>query len=231
MTRPAPRPVALRLPRLVLLDLDGTLIDTLPDLAHCVDEMLVELGQAPCGPARVGRWVGNGVERLVHRALTGAMDGEAKEVELAPALESFLRCYEDNICTRSRVFSGVHEGLDHLADRGCELACVTNKPYRHTELLLRGLGLRKRFALVLGGDSLAARKPDPLPLRHAMAHFGVSSAETLLVGDSRNDVLAARAAGVPVICMSYGYNHGEDIALAGPDRVLGSLDELEHLLQ
>ena len=217
-------------PRLVICDLDGTLVDSVPDLAHCVDAMMVALDRPAHGEARVREWVGNGVERLVRRALVGQLEGEPDEATFERAYPLFLDCYAEHASRYSRLYPGVVEGLEVLKARGVPLVCVTNKAERFTTPLLRDLGLADYFGLVLAGDSLARSKPDPLPLTHAAAESGVAPGGALMVGDSVSDVKAARAAGVPVVCMSYGYNHGNDIRDAAPDAVLDRLDELPALL-
>lgn len=217
-------------PELLIIDLDGTLVDTVPDLAACADAMLADLGRNPCGESAVRNWVGNGVERLVKRVLTGSLDAEPDETQLQRGLAKFMSHYADNVSLRSRPYPGARHLLEYARSRGIPAVCVTNKPRRFTETLLEDLGLRQGFALVLSGDSLARKKPDPMPLRHAAAHFGVPPQRCLMVGDSRTDVAAARAAGIPVVCVSYGYNHGEDIRAAGPDAVIDSLEELTALL-
>lgn len=213
-------------PRLVVLDLDGTLVDTVPDLAVSADAMLADLGHAPCGEARVREWVGNGVERLVKRVLTGSLDGEPEPHLFDRALKLFMAHYAHNTSTRSRVYPGAFDTLDYFRRLGVPLVCITNKPAVFTEKLLDELHLRRCFDLVLSGDTLARKKPDPLPLQHAAERFGLLPNQCLMVGDSKTDVAAARAAGASIICVSYGYNHGEDIHTAGADAVIDSLDEL-----
>jgi phosphoglycolate phosphatase len=215
---------------MVLIDLDGTLVDSVPDLSHCVDAMMAELGLAPRGEAAVRQWVGNGVERLVARALIGQLDGEPDPAEMARALPIFLELYAANTAARSRLYPGVREGLDWLQARGYRLGCVTNKAAQFTEPLLATLGIRDAFELVVSGDTLPEKKPSPLPLLHAARHFGVEPPEALMLGDSVSDVKAARAAGFGVICVSYGYNHGQDIRGAEPDAVIDSFTQLGELL-
>ncbi len=219
------KPVATA-PELVLVDLDGTLVDSVPDLAFCVDRMLEQLGRAPQGEAKVRQWVGNGVERLVKRALVGTLDGEPPAATFELALPLFMELYAANTSGRSRLYPGVTEGLDYLATLGCPLGCVTNKAERFTRPLLGDLGILERFDLVVSGDTLSRKKPDPAPLLHAADHFSVAPERAVLVGDSISDVKAARAAGFAVVCVSYGYNHGEDIRAAGPDAVIDSLAQL-----
>ena len=217
-------------PRMILIDVDGTLVDSVPDLAYCVDEMMRRLGRPPHGEAAVRNWVGNGVERLVRRALIGQLDGEPNEADFARAYPIFLDLYAENTSKRSVLYPGVRDGLDWLRAVGYPLGCVTNKAAQFTEPLLKDLGVYDRFGIVISGDSLPKKKPDPLPLLHAAEHFGVAPAESLMVGDSVSDVRAARAAGFGIVCMSYGYNHGEDIRLADPDAVIDSMVELRGLL-
>jgi phosphoglycolate phosphatase len=220
----------LTAPRLVLFDLDGTLVDTVPDLAACVDATMADLGMPPRGESKVRCWVGDGIERLVKRALTDSQDGEPEAGIFDLALERFMGIYARHVSERSRPYPGAEPLLAFFEARKTPRVCVTNKAARYTEALLSDLGWLGRFDLVLSGDSLARKKPDPLPLLHAARHFGVSPGQCLMVGDSKNDVAAARAAGVPVVCVSYGYNHGEDIATAKPDLVIDSLDELLRLI-
>ncbi|MEI6412649.1 MAG: phosphoglycolate phosphatase [Pseudomonadota bacterium] len=218
-------------PRLILIDLDGTLVDSAPDLAFCVDAMLERLGRPPEGEARVRHWVGNGVERLVRRALTGQLDGEPSETEFQSALPLFEAFYAARPCQDSRLYPGVRSGLEALARMGYRLGCVTSKAARYALPLLEALGIAGFFELIVAGDSLPRQKPDPLPLLHAARHFGVEPPEALMVGDSISDVQAARAAGFTIVCMSYGYNHGQDIRLTRPDGVIDSLVALPEWLE
>jgi phosphoglycolate phosphatase len=217
-------------PEMILIDVDGTLVDSVPDLAWCVDEMMRQLGMPLCGEARVREWVGNGVERLCRRALVGQLDGEPDEALFDRAYPIFLTLYAENTSRRSCLYPGVKEGLDYLQAAGYKLGCVTNKAAQFTHPLLKALGIFDRFEIVISGDTLAKKKPDPLPLLHGAAHFGVPPEKALMLGDSMSDVQAARAAGFQIICMSYGYNHGVDIRDSNPDAVIDSMVELKNLL-
>jgi phosphoglycolate phosphatase len=217
-------------PPMILIDLDGTLVDSVPDLAFCVDAMMARLDRPPHGEAAVRNWVGNGVERLVRRALVGQLMGEPDEADFTQAFPIFLELYQDNTSRRSCLYPGIREGLAWLKGNRYRLGCVTNKAAMFTEPLLRDLGVRDYFEIVISGDSLPRNKPDPLPLLHAAAHFGVDPAEALMIGDSVSDVKAARAAGFRIFCMSYGYNHGQDIRDFHPDAVMDSLVEVQGLL-
>lgn len=224
-------PSSLRRPDMILIDVDGTLVDSVPDLAFCVDEMMKQLGLPERGETAVRDWVGNGVERLVRRALINQLEGEPDEALFKRAYPIFLALYADNTSARSRLYPGILEGLDYLAGAGYRLGCVTNKAAQFTEPLLKDLGIHDRFGIVISGDTLARKKPDPLPLLHAAEFFGVAPEVSLMVGDSVSDVKAARAAGFQIVCMSYGYNHGQDIREAHPDAVLDSLADIRQLLE
>jgi phosphoglycolate phosphatase len=221
----------LNKPEMILIDVDGTLVDSVPDLGYCVDTMMSQLGRPPWGEARVRDWVGNGVERLVKRALIGALDGEPEAADFERAYPLFLELYAENTSKRSLLYPGVREGLDLLKDAGYRMGCVTNKAAQFTEPLLQDLGVFDDFSIVISGDTLPLKKPDPAPLLHGAAFFGCEPRNALMVGDSVSDVKAARAAGFRIVCMSYGYNHGVDIRDAHPDAVIDSLDEVFPLLE
>lgn len=218
-------------PEMVLIDVDGTLVDSVPDLAYCVDEMMKQLGMPVHGEAKVREWVGNGVERLTRRALIGQLDGEPDEALFEKAYPIFLDLYAENTSKRSVLFPGVKEALAYLKGAGYKLGCVTNKAEQFTVPLLKDLGVLDDFEIVVSGDTLPKKKPDPMPLLHVAEHFGVSPEQSLMLGDSVSDVKAARAAGFQIICMSYGYNHGMDIRDAHPDAVVDSMAEVEGLLE
>jgi phosphoglycolate phosphatase len=222
--------MSLGKPAMILIDVDGTLVDSVPDLAYCVDAMMEQLGRPSCGEAKVRNWVGNGVERLVRRALSGTLDGEPTEADFARAYPLFLDLYSRNTSKRSCLYPGVREGLDMLKAAGYPLGCVTNKVAQFTEPLLRDLGVHDDFAIVISGDTLPRKKPDPEPLLHAAGFFGVAPQSSLMIGDSISDVRAARAAGFRIVCVSYGYNHGVDIRDARPDAVIDSLSDIMTLL-
>ena len=222
--------MALRPVKMVLIDVDGTLVDSVPDLAYCVDQMMQQLHMPVRGEASVRNWVGNGVERLVRRALTNSLDGEPDDELFDRAYPIFLDLYADNTSKRSILYPGVKEGIAFLKSAGYKLGCVTNKAARFTEPLLKDLGIFDEFRIVISGDTLPQKKPDPSPLLHAAEFFGLKPEDALMLGDSVSDVKAARAAGFQIICMTYGYNHGEDIRTANPDAVIDSMAELPELL-
>jgi phosphoglycolate phosphatase len=214
--------------RMVMIDLDGTLINTAPDLADSVNIMLERMGREPWPLDKVSRWIGNGVSRLVKRALTDSMDGEPDSDDYETGYRLFLEAYAENVSAKSRPYDGVIEGLEKLRAAGYRLACVTNKAEAFTLPLLKDLQLDQYFELVVSGDSLPKKKPDPMPLLHACEFFDITPEHGLLVGDSANDVKAAIAAGMPVICVNYGYNQGVDLTTL---QTLGVIDSLQQVDQ
>lgn len=217
-------------PDMVLFDLDGTLVDSVPDLAYSIDTMLEEMGMPVQGEDKVRRWIGNGLERLVERALTGDMDAKPDPALYDRAYSLFLSIYAENACRETRFYDGVEEGIAFLRQHGINMGCVTNKREQFTHILLKGLGIFDEFGIVISGDTLPRKKPDPMPLLHAAGHFNARPGESLMVGDSFSDVKAARAAGFRMLCVSYGYNHGEDIRCANPDAVIHSLADLPQVV-
>lgn len=191
--------------RAVTFDLDGTLLDTIGELAAACDAMLLELGRPALGLATVSGFVGKGMAVLVERCLV-ATDGEAPTPELlAAACAAFVRLYAAINGNSVREYPGVRAGLSALREQGLPLAVVTNKPAAFTAPLLAKSGLAEFFSVVVAGDTTAERKPHPLPLLHACAELGVLPGENVHVGDSANDVLAARAAGCLAFAVPYGY--------------------------
>ena len=221
----------LKKPTMVLIDVDGTLVDSVPDLAYCVDEMMDRLNMPRRGEASVRQWVGNGVERLVRRALINQLDGEPDEALYEKAMPLFMDLYAENTSGRSSLYPGVAEGIAYLKQAGFRLGCVTNKAEQFTVPLLKDLGIYDNFEVVVSGDTLPKKKPDPMPLLHAAHVMGVTPEQSMMLGDSMSDVKAARAAGFQIVCMSYGYNHGEDIRDYDPDAVIDSMAQLKGLLE
>ncbi len=219
-------PIAFQSTRLVLFDLDGTLVDSVPDLAWSGNRMLSELGLPELDPALARAWVGNGIERFVKRFLTADMTAEPETSLFERGLEVFREAYAGHVSDLSEVYPGVTDTLDFLRQTDLHLACVTNKAGSFTRDLLADLDLDQYFELVVAGDTTARKKPDPMPLHYAADHFGLDCGDCLMVGDSSNDVRAARAAGFAIVCVPYGYNHGVDIREAEPDLVIDNLNEL-----
>lgn len=214
----------------VLFDLDGTLVDSVPDIAIAVDRLMAALDLPARGEAKVRTWVGNGSENLIRRALTDSMDGQADAELMARARPLYRRFYADCVCVYSTLYAGVADCLQALAERGLPLACVTNKPAELAAPLLTRIGIERYFATLVGGECTPAHKPAPDALLLAAERLGVTPARCLMVGDSKNDIGAARNAGCPVAAVPYGYNHGRDIRESAPDVVVASLAELPALI-
>lgn len=215
-----------RIPRLIMFDLDGTLVDSVPDLAAAVDVMLTQLGRPTAGVEVVRHWVGNGAMVLVQRALANSYDySSVSEDEAAPALDLFLQAYAQEQ-SRTCLYSTVLDTLHTLRDSGVLLAMITNKPERFLPDLLKQHQLDGLFSWVIGGDTLPYKKPEPGSLLWVMQQAQVEPQECLFVGDSRNDILAAKAAQVCCAALTYGYNHGQPIELENPDWIIDSLSQL-----
>ncbi len=219
-----------RWPGVALFDLDGTLVDSAPDLAAAVDQMLEHLGRTPVGIDRVREWVGNGASVLVRRALAGQTDWEPAQPKddalFNDALAIFFHAYEQINGRHAVVYDGVEACLAKLKEHGCKLAVVTNKPEQFVAPLLEQMGLDHWFDLSVGGDTLPVKKPDPTPLLHAMETLGGTRGTTVMVGDSAADIDAALAAGLPCVAVRYGYNFGQSVDALGADAVVDSLAEL-----
>ena len=221
----------LKKPEMVLIDLDGTLVDSVPDLAWCVDETMKALDMPVRGEAKVRNWVGNGVPRLIQRALIDQLDGDVDLELYAQAEPIFMALYADNASKRSQLYPAVKEGLQWLKEQGIRVGCVTNKDEQFTLTILKDLGLFDFFEIVISGDTLPLKKPHPAPLLHGAEFFNVKPENAMMIGDSISDVKASRAAGFDIICMSYGYNHGVDIRTANPDIVIDSFAELKNTIK
>ncbi len=210
--------------KLLAVDLDGTLVDSAPDIAHCLGAALAAVGCAPPGEARTRAWIGDGIETLIARAIAHECNPRSEsaasnEARRLAALAAFLECYRDNLFVRSRLYPGVRETLDTLLERGMRLCCITNKRYAFSDELLVQAGIRGLFELVLGGDSVAERKPSPLPLTVAAETLGVEPRDATLVGDSHQDLRAARAAGYGFVLADYGYGKIDETELGSARRI------------
>ncbi len=230
----ADRPVTTRAinPRqveLILFDLDGTLVDSVGDLSWCGNEMLRRLDMPTHDPQAARNWVGNGLERLVKRVLTGDMDADPDPALFERGEKIFSDLYARHASDHSELYPGVLETLQQLAGLDLRIACVTNKPEPFTSQLIESMGLASFFELVVAGNTTPRKKPDPMPLHYAADHFNLDYQNCLMVGDSSNDVKAARAAGFSIVCVPYGYNHGNDIHDSSPDMVVENLLELAQL--
>ncbi len=215
--------------RAAAFDLDGTLVDSAPDLAAAANAMLKALGNRRLAEYRITALIGDGVDRLVEGVLTTSLRRAPAPAALAAAGTLFRRIYAERLFDRSRVYPGVVQGLGALRKAGIRLCCVTNKHSAFTAPLLDAAGLARRFAFALCADRAEERKPKPDLLLAACARFGIAPAELLYVGDSRADIGAARAAGCPVAAVDYGYNQGRPILAERPDWVITSLAEIAAL--
>ena len=207
----------------VFFDLDGTLVDSASDIHAALLVALQDLGLPMVSEQQVKHWVGRGAGRLVHCAIEHL--GADPHLH-APLLSQFMLRYQSSVCVDSEVYDGVFSCLDYCQAQQLHLACITNKPLLPAKKLLSQLNLLHYFDLVLGGDSLDHPKPHPASLLHALAYYDVLPDQAVMIGDSRNDVEAAHAAGMACIALTYGYNHGEPLQACAPDLLLDSLLEL-----
>lgn len=223
MTQP-PRPSSLQA---AIIDLDGTLVDTLGDFHAALGQMLEALGQPAVPRELVARFIGKGSEHLIRSVL--AHVGAPAHL-YGQGWDIYQRVYRSLNGQQAQVYPGVAEGVRQLRAAGLRLACLTNKPTEFARDLLRIKGLAPHFELVFGGDAFERKKPDPLPLRKTCEALGVVPAATLVIGDSSNDAAAARAAGCPVFLVSYGYNHGQPVREVDADGYVDSLADIPALL-
>jgi phosphoglycolate phosphatase len=210
----------------IAFDLDGTLLDTIHDLAAAVNALLAEVGHSPLPQDTIRDFVGKGMANLVRRVLaaaTGTSPAAIEDAEIADALARYQAHYAARLGRETRPFPGMIEGLERLAAMGFPMAVVTNKAARFVRPHLAQAGIERFFSVVLGGDDLPTRKPDAGPLLHVAQTLGVPPQRLLMVGDSGNDVLAARAAGCPVLVLPYGYSEGAPVESLEADGIVGSL--------
>jgi phosphoglycolate phosphatase len=215
-----------------IIDLDGTMVDTLGDFGVALNLMLADMQLPPVLPTDVERMVGKGSEHLIRSTLAHVQPGWGPaevEAAFAPAMAAYQRHYLAINGQHSRVYDGVVEGLAWLRGQGLTLACLTNKPTAFALPLLEQKGLDGYFSHVFGGDAFARKKPDPLPLLKTCEALGTLPAHTLMVGDSSNDAQAARSAGCPVVLVTYGYNHGQPARNVDADGWVDSLADLSGL--
>lgn len=212
----------------VLFDLDGTLLDTVNDLGEAANRMLADMVRPQRSIEEVHSYVGKGIPNLVRRCMT---DGcEATEAEIDAAIARFKIHYAEVNGSRSRVYPGVVDALQALADKGLRLACVTNKAEAFTLPLIERMGIASYFSAVVSGDTLAVKKPDPAVLHHACALLGTTSDRALMIGDSANDADAARGAGMPVLLVTYGYSEGVPVDTIECDGLISSaLESLDRI--
>ena len=211
-------------PRAVLFDLDGTLLDTIADLADAANLALAELGRPARTQDEIHSFVGKGIPHLVRRCMTEGT--QASEAEIEHAVAVFRRHYARVTGGRTRIYPGVTDTLDAMRARGLRLAVVTNKAEAFTLPLLERMAIAHYFDTVISGDTLAVKKPDPAVVNLACERLGVSAAEALMIGDSANDALAAQGAGMPVLLVTYGYSEGVPVDTIECDGLLSSVRQL-----
>ena len=212
----------------LLFDLDGTLVDSGPDLALAVNRTLKELNKTTFDQDTIHHWVGNGAKVLIERALSGSstIDKQLEESLVQEALAIFLKHYQQCLCIESVLYDDVQQGLFTLKAAGFRLAIITNKPAIFIQPILTGLGIDNVFELLIGGDTLAEKKPHPAPLYYALEQLNVTAEQCVMIGDSKNDILAAKAANIDSIGLTYGYNYGEDINQYKPHWCFDTFAEL-----
>ena len=216
--------------RAVLVDLDGTLIDTAPDIAAAANATLATLGLAALEIGQVRSFIGEGIAVLVRRSLAARMNADEAERKVGPALEEFERHYAAMNGQYSSVYPGVADAMGAIRMRGLKTGCVTNKLLRFAEPLLAHFQLLECFDTVIGGDSAAAKKPDPAPLLEACRRLGVAPHEGVLIGDSVHDAHAARTAGMAFVAVSYGYGNGADLGSTPATSFRQALERLDSIL-
>jgi len=214
--------------KLLIFDLDGTLINSALDLGLAINFMLKTLGRDAFEDETIHHWVGNGAEILVKRALSASreFDKDLNKALVEEALELFLDFYANNLAKATLPYKGVQSTLKDLKSKGYILAIVTNKPFKFVSPILDKLHLDNIFELILGGDSLKQKKPHPAPLLHVCEHFTIAIEESLMIGDSKNDILSANACEMDSVAVTYGYNYGEDIREHTPTLVIDRFSEL-----
>lgn len=217
---------SLATPQWLCFDLDGTLVDSAPDLATSLNYMLSKMQLAAASEEAVRSWIGNGALKLIQRALAHAGLDQASESQLEQAKTLFFSAYAENVADRTYCYPYCHSALQHLRDGAIRMACVTNKPRQFTLPLLRKLELDEYFTAVVCGDDLSAKKPDPAPVLAAVEQLDGSLARGYMVGDSATDMLSAQVAGVGAIYATYGYNRGDSVDRFDPIRI-DSLQELQ----
>lgn len=215
--------------QLLIFDFDGTLIDSVPDLADATNAMLTTLGKETHPIETIRNWIGNGSRMLVERALIGDItvpEGALTKAEADHAEQIFFEAYKNLSDSKTVAYPGVDSGLKQLHAAGYTLALVTNKPIRFVPKILQTFGWQDLFSEVMGGDSLSTKKPDPAPLLHVCDALNVSVAQSVMIGDSRNDILAGQNANMDTLGLSYGYNYGQDIRELNPTEAFDNFADL-----
>ncbi|GAB6073549.1 phosphoglycolate phosphatase [Nautilia lithotrophica] len=209
--------------KLLIFDLDGTLIDSVPDLTDAINKTFDELGIEKVTENEVRNYLGNGAKTLIERALKNKNDRDL----LQKALKTFKNHYKNNVCVKTSLYPGVKETLEKLPYKK---AIVTNKPYEFVGEILKTLGIDEHFEMYIGGESLPEKKPSPLPLLYVCEKMGFNPKNSIMIGDSKNDIIAAKKAKIKSIAVNYGYNYGEDIGIFEPDIIIDDFTKLLEVL-
>ena len=222
--------MALPMPKWLCFDLDGTLVDSVPDITYSLNEMLVQMNLPNVSEGIARTWIGNGAQKLIYRALTHVLGTEPEEGQFEQAKALFFIAYEKNIAVKTVVYPGCMRVLSHFASQKIPLACVTNKPRKFTPPLLEKLSMAHFFQALVCGDDLDKQKPDPAPIIEAIKSLGGNPDDGYMIGDSETDMAAAKGAGAGAIYVSYGYNRGVSVEKYQPI-CINSLIELLNLFK
>lgn len=212
--------------QLLIFDLDGTLIDSVPDLADATNAMLTDFDLSTANIDEVRHWVGNGAKKLIERALSDKTGKQPTDKQVEQGYQLFLEHYANKASNHTTAYQGVDDGLHKLKQAGYTLALVTNKPIRFVPAILDNFGWTQLFAITLGGDSLSEKKPNPLPLNHVCNELKFHVEQSYMIGDSKNDILAGQNAGMDTLGLSYGYNYGQDIRDFNPTQAFDNFSDM-----
>lgn len=215
---------------LLLFDFDGTLIDSVPDLTNALNVTLANYALPTVTVDEVRPWVGNGALILLKRAISRSFNYEDERDDIDAMLQTFLSYYHEHLYDNTIIYDGVIEGLTTLLETQCKMAIVTNKPFDFIEPILDALNMKHFFSFWIGGDSLAKKKPDAMQLLHTLEHFQIPNSKAIMIGDTNNDILAAKAVPMQSIAVTYGYNEAEILKASQPDAICGEFQEVCELL-
>ena len=216
--------------KLLIFDLDGTLINSIPDLTHSINKMLFHYGLSQLTIEQVTPFIGNGAKTLVKRALDKVSKSAVAPTLLDEALVVFKNTYQENVCNDTFLYPNVKQTLNYLRDEGYKLTICTNKPFKFVEPILEKLKIKEFFLLWVGEESLPEKKPEATPLLHLAKKMNVLPDQCVMIGDSKNDILAAKNAGIDSIGLSYGYNYNENIQDYNPELVVDNFQNLQKVL-